>query len=128
MKKMVESKINRMRLIIKFIKEQKNKFLEARQRIYKEYEYSINKILRKTKLIQDIIKSKNDTENENLINNWIKAKHSSRDLSQGPNEIISYLKELLSFIKLNISYFKYGFDEKFVLWIIKNNFYEYLKN
>lgn len=123
--KAITSKINKIKLILKFVNDQVIKFMDTQDLLYKKYENSANKIIEKAQSVQDIIKAKYSVEHLNLIDNWIKTKPTYDVKYLNRETILSNLKELISCVKLDI---KYSFDEKFVLWAVKNKFSKYMKN
>ena len=119
------SKINRIHLIIRFIKEQIDKFYKLQQNIYQEFENSCNEIIKLSERIKEMVKKQSQTENINFIDDWIKTNPNYKKEYLVPDVIINNLRELLSSIKLDINY---SYDERFILWSIKNGFFNYLKN
>ena len=69
----IASKINRIQLIIHFLKEQSNKFYQCVKDLYKEYEDSCNEIIKKSEFIKETIKYNSQLEDENLTEKWIKT-------------------------------------------------------
>ena len=62
----IASKINRIQLIIHFLKEQNDKFYQCVKDLYKEYEDSCNEIIKKSEFIKETIKYISQFEDENL--------------------------------------------------------------
>ena len=62
----IASKINRIQLIIHFLKEQNDKFYQCVKDLYKEYEDSCNEIIKKSEFIKETIKYNSQLEDENL--------------------------------------------------------------
>ena len=119
------SKINRIHLIIRFIKEQIDKFYKLQQNIYQEFENSCNEIIKLSERIKEMVKKQSQMENINFIDDWIKTNPKYKKKYLVSDVIINNLRELLSSIKLDINY---SYDERFILWSIKNGFSNYLKN
>ena len=119
------SKINRIHLIIRFIKEQIDKFYKLQQNIYQEFENSCNEIIKLSERIKEMVKKQSQIENINFIDDWIKTNPNYKKKYLVSDVIINNLRELLSSIKLDINY---SYDERFILWSIKNGFSNYLKN
>ena len=65
----IASKINRIQLIIYFLKEQNDKFYKCLKELYKEYEDSCNEIIKKSEFIKETIKYNSQLEDENLTKN-----------------------------------------------------------
>ena len=61
----IVSKINRIQLIIHFLKEQNNKFYQCLKDLYQEYEDSCNAIIKESEFIEEIIKYNSQLEDEN---------------------------------------------------------------
>ena len=61
----IASKINRIQLIIHFLKEQNDKFYKCLKDLYKEYEDSCNAIIKESEFIEEIIKYNSQLEDEN---------------------------------------------------------------
>ena len=121
----IDSKINRIQLIIRFVKEQSDKFYLYQKELYNKYEDSCNEIIKKYEFIDNIIKYNSQLEEEDLIEKWIKTGPLFEEKYLKSDIIINNLKELISSVKLDIKYFN---DEKFVLWAFKENYSRYLYN
>lgn len=119
------SKINRIQIIIRFIKEQIDKFFKLQQNIYQEFENTCHEIIKLSEQIQEIVKKQFQMVNINFIDDWIKTNPNYKKEYLVSDIIINNLRELLSSIKLDINY---SYDERFILWSIKNGFSNYLKN
>jgi len=72
-----------------------------------------------------MVKKQSQMENINFIDDWIKTNPKYKKKYLVSDVIINNLRELLSSIKLDINY---SYDERFILWSIKNGFSNYLKN
>lgn len=121
----INSKTDRLQILVKFVKEQSDKFYNSQTNLYKEYEESCNEIIRKSEFIKEIIKKNSILEKDNLIEQYLKSDIEFRDQYKKPDVIIDNLKALVSNVKLDINY---SYDEKFVLWAIMNKYSNYLKN
>ncbi len=121
----LDSKINRLYLIMSFIKQQTKKFNERQKYLYQKYQQNAITLIDSYKLFENTLKQKNSEVSENLFIKWLETKPKFGDEYLKENVLINNFKELISSIKLDI---KYSYDEKFVLWAVKNNFSYYLKN
>ena len=65
----IASKINRIQLIIHFLKEQSDKFYQCLKDLYQEYEDSCNAIIKESEFLEEIIKYNSQLEDENLTKN-----------------------------------------------------------
>ena len=123
-KKAIFSKINRMNLIKDFFRKQTEKFSGLQQSFYQEYENNAKLILDKSEEIKKIIQEKYSLENDNLFDKWIEGESSYKKEYLTKPTLINNFKELIPTVNLNVNY---NFDEKFVFWMIKNKFIQYLK-
>ena len=119
----IDSKINRMKLIAYFVKEQSDKFYNYQQAIYKEYEDSCNKIIKRAEMIKETIRYITQ-EKEDIVEKWIKTSPPFNKRYLKFDVIIDDLKALISSVRIDINY---SYNEKFVLWAIKEKFSDYLK-
>ena len=123
-KKAIISKINRMNLIKDFFRKLTEKFSGLQQSFYQEYENNAKLILDKSEEIKKIIQEKYSLENDNLFDKWIEGESSYKKEYLTKPTLINNFKELIPTVNLNVNY---NFDEKFVFWMIKNKFIQYLK-
>ena len=123
-KKAIISKINRMHLIKDFFRKQTEKFSELQRSLYQDYENNAKLILEKSEEIKKIKQEKYSLENENLFDKWIESEPSYKKENLNQPTLINNFKELIPTVNLNVNY---NFDEKFVFWMIKNKFIQYLK-
>ena len=122
--KTIKSKINRIYLIIKFLDKQNKKFTNYQLQIYNEYEKSANQILKKSETLKDILQTRTFIEQENLLDKWFKTKPSFKEEFLNESSMRNNFIDLINFVDMNINY---TFDEKFSLWMIQNNFSQYLR-
>lgn len=123
-KKAIISKINRMLLIKDFLRKQTEKFSKLQRSLYQDYENNAKLILEKSEEIKKIKQEKYSLENENLFDKWIESEPSYKKENLNQPTLINNFKELIPTVNLNVNY---NFDEKFVFWMIKNKFIQYLK-
>ena len=123
----IDSKTNRIYLIINFLQNQKEKIDNARKSIYREYENYLNILIRQTNEYKDYLRdfTSNDV---NLFEKWAevvskKYKGKKKKFLQ-LDVLMNNFYDLLTSVKID---FDYSYDEKFYLWTIKNNFSDYLK-
>ena len=121
--RIIDSKINRMKLIAYFMKKQSDKFYNYQQALYKEYKDSCNKIIKRAELIKETIKYITQ-EKEDILEKWKKISPPFNERYLKFDVITDDLKALISSMKIDINY---SFNEKFVLWAIKDNYLDYLK-
>ena len=121
----INSKINRIHLIVDFLEKQSKKFTNYQIQIYEEYENSAKIILKKSENLKEIIEARTFIEKEKLFEKWLKTKPAFDEQFLNENTLKNNFIDLINSVKLNISY---TFGEKFVLWMIKNNFSQYLRN
>ena len=123
--KTVNSKINRIHLIVDFLEKQSKKFTNYQIQIYNEYENSAKIILKKSEALKDIIQARTFIEKERLFDKWLKTKPEFDLKFLNEKTLKDNFDDLISSVNLNISY---TFDEKFVLWMIENKYSQYLRN
>ena len=118
-------KIFRLSKILVFLRKQKEKIIKVYKSLYEENEKYYNEIIEKTQTLINIVNSKYNVKNELLFEKWKES---------GPKIKNKYCKieilrqnfiDLMKTIELDINY---SYDEKFTLWLIKNNFSNYLLN
>ena len=81
--------------------------------------------MNKRQEIYKIIEEKYSIEKENLFDKWLKAGTTYNEKCLKQNILISNLKDLVSYIRLDVSCTS---DENFLFWCIQNKFSDYLKH
>ena len=120
----LNSKTNRIYLILQFLKKQSETINNARKNIYEQYEKNLNILITEANQYRYFLKQSLSI-NVNLFDEWaIDAKSRYNDKYLKMDILLNDFKELLTSVKLDINY---SYDEKFVLWTVKNNFSDYLK-
>ena len=122
---LLNSKIKRVCIIAKFLEEQSKKFSEHQKKIYDEFTNSAKMIIKKSETLRVLIQDIVSEEKENLFDKWIETGPEFDEEYLNVNWLKNYIKDLIHSVKLDISY---NFEEKFFLWMVKNNFSHYLKN
>ena len=124
---LVQKKINRLNIILNFLGNQREKINNARKNIYEEYENYLNVLVNKAKEYNIYLKKYYSFNKSNYFDEWIKTESAQKAFEKkylNLPQIMANFKDLLESVKLDIDY---SFDEKFVLWAIKNNFSKYMK-
>ena len=124
---LVQKKINRLNIILNFLGNQREKIKNARKNIYEEYENYLNVLVNKAKEYNIYLKKYYSFNKSNYFDEWIKTESAQKAFEKkylNLPQIMANFKDLLESVKLDIDY---SFDEKFVLWAIKNNFSKYMK-
>lgn len=120
----LDSKANRIYLILKFLREQKEKIKKADEDINEIYENYLNILIRQASLYKNYLKNYFQF-NVNLFEEWAKEEKSKFDDKYLKYDVILMnFRDLVNSVELDINY---SYDEKFVLWVVKNNFEKYLK-
>ena len=125
------SKIYRLELIVDFINEQSQEFSKRQKQLYKDYLQCVESVLSKSQEIKTLVERKFALGNLNLFDNWMKDCNSKGELNKRYGiqliqaNLIQYIRDFVSQVNLDVHY---TFDEKFVLWMIKNDFSQYVKN
>ena len=118
-------KLFRLGKILEFLEKQKEKMVQFYKSLYEENEKYYNEIINKTQALTDLVNKKYNIKNELLFDKWKES---------GPKIKNKYCKieilrqnfiDLIKTIELDMSY---SYDQKFTLWLIKNNFENYLMN
>ena len=118
-------KIYRLKKILNLLQGIKKKIIEKHKSLYKEYENDLNIITDKIKELFDLVNSKYNIMNECLFQQWLET-HPKINHKYCKIEILrNNCLDLIKNIDLNINY---SYDEKFLLWVIKNNFSQYIVN
>ena len=127
LKKAVISYLNRIYLILKFVKEQNDEFSKFQMQIYEDFENSSNKILKQSECLKNLLESVAYIEKENLFEKWLKSKLNpiikKDDLSY--TILVNNIKDLIPSVEMDL---KYTYEERFTLWMVINGFSKYLKN
>lgn len=121
----LDSKINRVCVIAKFLEEQSRKFSERQKEIYNEFDMSAKNIIKKSETLRDLIQAFTFVDEENLFDKWLETEPDFDEKFLNVSWMRNDTLDLIRSVELNVSY---TFDEKFVLWMIKNNFSRNLKN
>ena len=120
----LDSKANRIYLILKFLREQKEKIKKADEDINEIYENYLNILIRQASFYKNYLKNYLQF-NVNLFEEWAKEEKSNyEDKYLKYDVILRNFRDLVNSVELDINY---SYDEKFVLWVVKNNFEKYLK-
>jgi hypothetical protein len=118
-------KIYRLKKILKLLQGIKKKIIEKYKSLYKEYENELNIISNKLEELFDLANHKYNIMNESLFQQWLetntKINHKYCKIEILRNNFL----DLINNIDLNIIY---NYNEKFLLWAIKNNFSQYIFN
>jgi hypothetical protein len=120
----LDSKVNRVYLILKFIRKQKDKIKKAEEDINEIYETYLSILITQASLYKKYLQ-KYFQFNVNLFDEWAEenqSKYDSKYLKYGV--LLKNFRDLLTSVKMDINY---SYDEKFILWAMKNNFENYLK-
>ena len=125
LKKKVVSNLNRIYLILKFVEEQNIEFSNHQKQIYNEFENLSKEILQKSECLENRLESYTFIGKENLFDKWIETKPKFDEKYLDKSYMGDNIKDLISSVRLDLNH---TFDEKFILWVIKNNFSQYLKN
>jgi len=124
---LVQKKINRLNIILKFLCNQREKINNARKNIYEEYDIYLNVLVNKAKEYNIYLKKYYSSNQSNYFDEWTKTETVKKEYNKKylnlPQLLINF-KDLLESVKLDVDY---SFDEKFVLWAINNGFSKYLK-
>ena len=127
LKKEVISYLNRIYLILKFVEEQNVDFSNFQTQIYTEFENSSNEILKQSECLKNLLESVSFVEKENLLEKWLKSelnpKINKKDIDY--TTMKKNIEDLITSVRMDL---KYTYDEKFILWMVKNEFSKYLKN
>lgn len=90
--------------------------------IYEQYEKNLNILITEANQYRYFLKQSLSI-NVNLFDEWaIDAKSRYNDKYLKMDILLNDFEELLTSVKLDINY---SYDEKFVLWTVKNNFSVY---
>ena len=127
LKKEVISYLNRIYLILKFVEEQNVDFSNFQTQIYKEFENSSNEILKQSECLKNLLESVSFVEKENLLEKWLKSELNPKINKKGIDytTMKKNIEDLITSVRMDL---KYTYDEKFILWMVKNEFSKYLKN
>lgn len=123
----IDSKENRIYLLLNFLQKQKEKIDNARENICRDYENYLNILIEQTNEYKDYLRDF-VSEGVNLFDEW--AKHVAKNYKGKRKKflqldvLMNNFCDLLTSVKLDIDY---SYDEKFSLWTIKNDLSGYLK-
>ena len=118
-------KIFRLSKILVFLRKQKEKIIKVYQSLYEENEKYYNEIIDKTQILINIVNSKYNVKNELLFEKWKESGPKIKNKYCKIEVLRQNFIDLMKTIELDINY---SYDEKFTLWLIKNNFSNYLLN
>ena len=110
-----------------FLVNQREKINNTRKTIYEEYENYLNVLVNKAKEYNIYLKKYYSSNKSNYFDDRTKKESAQKAFKEKyPNlpQLLINFKDLLISVKLDVDY---SFDEKFVLWAIKNRFFKYLK-
>ena len=125
-KELMDSKTNRILLILRFLKEQKIKIDNARKNIHEKYTKYLNILIIEAKQYKNYL-GDYLTENSNLFEEWVKIVSKEKRYEEkylNFDVLLDNFLDLLNSIQIDIDY---CYDEKFILWTIQNKFSKYLK-
>ena len=125
-KELMDSKTNRILLILRFLQEQKIKIDNARKNIYEKYEKYLNILIIEAEQYKNYL-GDYLTENSNLFEEWVKIVSKEKRYEEkylNFDVLLDNFLDLLNSIQIDIDY---CYDEKFILWTIQNKFSKYLK-
>ena len=125
-KELMDSKTNRIHLILRFLQEQKIKIDNARKNIYEKYEKYLNILIIEAEQYKNYL-GDYLTENSNLFEEWVKIVSKEKRYEEkylNFDVLLDNFLDLLNSIQIDIDY---CYDEKFILWTIQNKFSKYLK-
>ena len=93
--------------------------------VYEENEKYYNEIINKTQALTDLVNKKYNIKNELLFDKW---KESGPTINNKYSKIEILRQNFIDLIKTIELDMSYSYDQKFTLWLIKNNFDNYLMN
>ena len=123
---LINSKTNRIYLILNFLKNQREKIDNSRKKLYEEYEKDLNILIMEASKYKSYLREYL-SNNVNLFDEWVKEASKENKYKEkylNFNVLYDNFRDLITSVEIVIDY---SYDEKFVLWIIKNNFSQYLK-
>ena len=124
LKNLLTIKINRIFALYNFVKNLYDEFFNALIKIYNDYIKSLENIIEKGNNYKKEIKSLLNDET-NLFKLWISSNPKIEVKYALEENLINIFKKYFQEIRLNIHL---EFDEKIILWCIKNGFGKYLEN
>ena len=124
-KNTIISKLYRIYLIKKFLEEQDKKFSYYQKQTYDDFKNTTKQILEKSECLENVLKKFMFVDEENLFRKWVETKPGFDEKFLNEYWMADIIKDLIDSVRLDINYIS---DEKFVLWMIKNDFSQYLKN
>ena len=122
----LDSKMNRIYLILDFLQDQGKKIERERENIYKRYERYLNILITESNRYNKLIKE-SFSNCANLFKEWVKRddillKYDKQYLKY--DVLCKNFEDVLICVRIDINY---CYDEKFVLWTIINGYSNYLK-
>jgi len=124
LKNLLTIKINRIFALYNFVKNLYDEFFKALIKIYNEYIKSLENLIEKGNYYKKEIKSLFNDETD-LFKLWISSNPKIEVKYALKENLIDIFQKFFQEIRLNI-YLE--FDEKIILWCIKNGFGKYLEN
>ena len=118
-------KLFRLSKILIFLKKQKEKIIHIYESLYEENEKFYNEIIDKVQTLKNIVNKKYTIKNELLFDKWIKSGPKINNKFCKIEILRQNFIDLIKTIELDVNY---SYDEKFTLWLVKNNFDNYLLN
>ena len=118
-------KLYRLCKILDFLKKQKEKIIQYHKSLYEENEKYYNEIIDKVQTLSDLVNRKYNIKNESLFDKWKESGPRIKNKFCKIEILRQNFIDLIINIELDMSY---SYDEKFVLWSIKNNFDNYFLN
>lgn len=117
-------KKNKICALYNFVKNLYDKFFNALNKIYEDYIKSLEYIIEKGNYYKKEIKSLSNDETD-LFKLWISSSPRVDIIYAYEENLIDVFNKLCKEIRLNVNL---TFDEKIILWCIKNGFGKYLEN
>lgn len=122
----LDSKMNRIYLILDFLQDQGKKIERERENIYKRYERYLNILITESNRYNKLIKE-SFSNCANLFKEWVKRddillKYDKQYLKY--DVLCKNFEDVLTCVRIDINY---CYDEKFVLWTIIKGYSDYLK-
>lgn len=119
----ISLKLFRLIKIHDFLKNQKEKIIQAYKSLYEESEKYFKEINDKSQTLKNLVDKKLKFENELLFKKW---KESGPKINHKYCKIRFLRKNFIDLIKTIELDKSFTYDEEFTLWLIKNNFDIYL--
>ena len=121
----IESSKNRICLILRFLQRPEEKINNAEKNIYEKHEKYLNILIMEENQYKNYLQEylSNDID---LFEEWKNEKEKEKKFKKFLKQdiLLQNFHDLLTLVKIDIDY---SYDEKFILWAIKNDFSKYLK-